>query len=175
MRGLTIAAVLMLGVGVGARVARAEQPFRAVSVHVPSLGSSGLGLQYEQRASRRWSFAGSLGGRRAAGGDYASFAAGVALEGRYWFLARTRWSGPFAALRLAAGYTTVSEVASDRTVGESVNLTPALALGWRWRIRSVELTPSLGLGAEAQLDPSGRLASAVVPRATIGLTLGWVF
>lgn len=171
MRRLVVALVLLLGAG----VAGAEQPWRAVSVHVPSLGSSGLGLQYEQRTSRRWSFAGSLGGRRAAGGDYASFAAGVAVEGRYWFLARTRWSGPFAALRVAAGYTTVSEVSSERTVGESVSLTPALALGWRWRIRSVELTPSLGVGAEAQIDPSGRLASALVPRATIGLTLGWVF
>src|SRR5687767_5837833 len=133
---------VVLGVIAVPQTAAAETR-TVVSVPVLSIGAGGLTLQAERYLTRRWSVAVSLGGRRAAEGDFSSLSTGVGVEARLYWKGRARGTGPYLAARLAAGHTSVEDVMGG-PVGATTSIAESVMIGWRWRIRSVEITPAIG-------------------------------
>lgn len=159
-------------------------PKNAISTQPFSLFARGVMASYERLLIPRVSLVGIAGYRAAAQGDYDSSTIHGGLEGRVWIRPSVdikcgmyAMSGPFAGLRLGVGYTRLEdEVENNRFVGSSVAFSPTANLGWRFVLyRVIEITPSLGLGVRADLDPPSGLVSAPRPAIALNLSVGWMF
>lgn len=158
-------------------------PRNAISTQPFAFFARGVALSYERLLAPRVSAAALAGYRSAAQGDYASSTIHGGLEGRVWIRPSAdircdtiAMSGPFLGLRLGVGYTRLVERMDDRSVGSSVALSPTLQGGWRfvaWRL--VEVTPSIGLGVRADLDPPAGLVSQPRGVVAFNLSVGWMF
>jgi len=166
-RALVFVVVLLV-----ARVAAAEER-NVVSVPVLALGDGGLTLQGERYLDRRWSVAVSLGARRAAEGDYDSLSAAAGVEGRWYWKGRARGTGPYVGARLAAASATLSDGTGD-SIGATTSLAESVMVGWRWRIRRVEITPAIGMTVRTELPDNG-LAPETASFLTVGWTVGWMW
>ena len=163
------------------------RPRHAVSLLVPSLGDTGLAMQYEHLVlPDRWSLSGSLAVRSTAGGDYDSLSISVGGELRYWWRGRALWStlqhtmvGPYVGARLDIERTSLRQTSSpdgDRSLGSMTSLATTVVLGYRFALwRRVEITPGLGWGWRGDIDPSGTVPSRSRLVILAGLTVGWLF
>lgn len=164
--------------------ARPPPPLRnALSVHVLTLLSAGVTLQYERQLMRYASVATSLGHRWSGGDSFSTNETSFGAEARLWILGRApfvRWSdramiGPYIGLRLDGVVTRVSEgerfVGSMLTFGESVAAGARLVFAHR-----IEVTPYASAGLRHEIDPRGRLARQTrIDLARFGLTAGVMF
>ncbi len=169
-----------------ARAARADEvgPRNALSLHPFSLTSHGLAVQYERYiAPRHWSLAFGLGGRSGSRGDYSSWTTTVGIEPRYWLWGPDRSEhlggdamvGPFLSLRCDASFMTMSDTRHHRWIGGNEGYSLVGSFGWRFAIGHLEITPSLGVGARADFDATGRLAPWMRPVYRFDWTVGWMF
>jgi hypothetical protein len=159
-------------------------PRNVVATQPLALAARGFALSYERFVGPpRFSIVGSAGYRAAALGDYSSATYNGGVEGRVWVrrdagfgCSAPAMSGPYFGLHLNAGVTALRERATDASVGSSLTLTSTIDFGWRWIVfRVLEITPSLGLGYHADVDPRGHLATTVRPALVLGLSVGWIF
>lgn len=161
-------------------VARADTPERrddVLSVPLVGLTVHSLGLEYEHRVAPRWSVMTAMAYRTSGGEDYDVWEAGFGTAGRFWLMGagRPALRGPFLGARLDYGLTHAS--LHGRSIGSTLRHGESVSFGWRflpWK--SVEITPSVGLGVRTEWDARGRLAPWT--RAELfrfGTTAGWVF
>jgi hypothetical protein len=158
-------------------------PRTAISTQPLAFFARGAALSYERLLVPRGSAAALAGYRAAAQGDYASSTIHGGLEGRVWIRPSAdmrcdsiAMSGPFLGLRMGVGYTRLVDSMDDRSVGSSVAVSPTLQAGWRfvaWRL--VEVTPSIGLGVRADIDPPSGLVSTPRGALAFNLSVGWMF
>jgi hypothetical protein len=153
-------------------------------VHPFSLLAHGVALQYERYVSpRRFSLVLGAGFRSSSRGDYESWVTTVGVEPRVWLaraerprhLGREAMVGPYLGLRGDAAWLAMTDTTRDAWVGGNVGLSLVGSFGWRFTLSRVELTPSFGLGARSDFDPSGRLAAWTRPVYRLDWTVGWMF
>jgi len=169
-----------------ARAARADEvgPRNAISLHPFSLTSHGLAVQYERYlAPRHWSLALGLGVRSSSRSDYSSWVTTAGIEPRYWLWGPDRSAhlgsdamvGPYMSLRFDAAFMSMTDTRRDRWIGGNEGYSLVGSFGWRFAIGHLEITPSLGVGARADLDVTGRLAPWMRPVYRFDWTVGWMF
>jgi hypothetical protein len=75
--------------------------------------------------------------------------------------------------RIEVGWAHVWDTVQDRAVGDTLSVSHALSIGWRFDIaRRVEITPSLGFVVNQLFDPGGTLAPWTRSSPTLSLTVG---
>jgi hypothetical protein len=169
----------------GAALAADENgPRNAISVHPFSLLAHGVALQYERYVSpRRFSLVLAAGFRSSSRGDYSSWVTTVGVEPRVWLaraerprhLGRDAMVGPYLGVRGDAAWLAMTDTTRNAWVGGNMGLSLVGSFGWRFTVSVVELTPSFGVGARTDIDPTGRLAAWVRPVYRLDWTVGWMF
>jgi hypothetical protein len=182
---MRVVACVLITVLAGVAHADTPVPRNAISVHPLSLQSYGVALQYERDlAPSRFSLAGELAVRAGAGGDYDSLTLGIAGELRFWLRLGAPYSGldaramvgPFVAARFSAALTSVQDARDDRSIGSAISLVQGVSIGYRFAFfHHVELSAALGPAVRVEIDPGGRLPTAVGVTMAFGLTAGWLF
>jgi hypothetical protein len=159
-------------------------PRNAISTQPLAFAARGVALSYERFIGPpRFSLVGTVGYRSAALGEFSSSTYGAGVEGRVWVrrdagfgCSSPAMSGPFFGLHLGTGLTQMTDRTTDASVGSSMTLTSTIHFGWRWiAFRVLEITPWIGWGLHADVDPRGHLATAARPAAVFGMSVGWVF
>lgn len=177
--GLALAAALL---ALPAAAGEGRPPV-ALSLQLPALLTRGVDVQVEPYlgAGDAWSLGLGGGLRVAARGDYRGLHTSFGVEARRWWWRGGPWArvgdralgGLYTGARLDAGLSRLT-TADGREVGSGLSLTPALTFGYRLvPLARLELTPSFGFGATAQLEPG--LPTPVRLHAVMGLTVGWIF
>lgn len=155
----------------------------ALSVHVLTLLSAGITLQYERQLVRYLSVATSIGHRWSGGDSFSTNETSFGSELRFWMFGRmpfVHWRdramvGPYVGARLDGVLTRISE--GERMVGSTMTFGESVSLGARFVFfHRVEVTPAAGMGLRHELDPRGRLARQThIDWARFGLTAGVMF
>jgi hypothetical protein len=170
---LLVATIVVAADDAGA--APPPDPDTVVSVPIPSVSRGGMAIQAERYLSRRFSLAGSLGGRSGAEGDYESLTIAAGVEGRWFFLARRNGTGPFGAVRVDFSRITARDTVDDREIGTTRSIAGSALVGWRWLLwRHLEITPSIGMAIRTEAT-SRSLATDTRGALTIGWTIGWMW
>jgi hypothetical protein len=154
-------------------VAAAEPPDEVISTQPLALVGRGVSVAYERRIAERLSVAGVGGLRGAALEDYNSQTVTAGAELRIWVRERTPMLGPFVAWHASVGYTRLADDAMGY-VGGTTSLSQRIDAGWRFAIRNIAITPTIGIGAREDIDHAGELATMVRPMFAIGLEVGWM-
>ena len=181
------ACAILLGAALlGAAPARADctgpGPLNAISVRPLAFFNHGVSAQYERFvAPPRLSLALGPEVRWGAHGDYSATTIGLGLEPRVWLDGRPVFGclgaramvGPFLGARVDVALTRVRDEVYDRSIGSLWSIAPAILVGARVNAWNVEITPSVGLGAQTELG--GGLAFGLRPTIKAGFTVGWMF
>jgi hypothetical protein len=160
-------------------------PRWALSWNPLAVRAAALSLQIERLVrAPRFSAVAGVALRAGGGRDYRWLGVTLAVEGRYWFLARgpVRHArdggmvGPYVALRVEGGGGRLRDRPDHEVAAAAVTFSELALLGYRLSLWGrAEVTPSVGFGLRHEVDPSGRLASFTTWAFAYGLTLGWMF
>ena len=180
-----VALAVTLAMAKSARAVDEAGPRNALSIHPFSLTSHGLAVQYERYLKpRHLSLVLGVGVRSSSRADYSSLLTSVGIEPRFWLardptrskrLGKDAMIGPYMSLRLDTSYLMMTDTTRDQWVGGNVGLSFVGSFGWRFAIRHLEITPSIGVGSRTDFDAARRLAPWTRAVYRFDWTVGWLF
>lgn len=171
IRALAVSAIMTLALPPAAAEPRAYRT--AISFELATVQPSAIAVELDRGLGKRQlSVAVALGVRTAALGDYSSWTYGAGLELRRWRTHAMR--GLYAGLHTDVTATRSTYEMEDRTLGTMLTATFGASIGYRIiLIGSVELTPSVGLGAVVERGPMSPISARGA--GVVGLTAGVIF